>query len=636
MPRSISTQLLLAVLLAAGLPFAGFVYFVVDVVERRITQENIEFYLQSKAGDLADKINLAIQERRRDLELWSTEPAAIAALRDPGEPVTIPQLKRTLDIFCKFKVVYRLLVVFDRSGRAVAWNPTDPQGSDHSPTIQKRLEGADAFHDHWFQAALRAEKSTVGWHLDPLNVEDVSQNTDKPSDYSFAFAAPIFDPDDKQVLGAFYCLVNWTSIQNEILDFGDHTQPGAPAYRSGYAFLWEAGDNRIIGHPNRKLYGTLVAEPPVSLPKLSIAVRDNPNGIVYYHYPENTEKRAAFRQTLTNSEGGFGWIVGVGVEDEEVFAPARIVRFVLTVGMVIGISGLLIWIFITSRAITKPLTELANEAERIAGGDLEARVSPSGPAETVALGRAFNHMAEEIARNREKLVRAEKEAAWREMARQISHEIKNPLTPMKLSISLLEKAWRDRSPEFETILQRSIATIDRQIESLRRIAADFRTFAGAPERKLEKVNLLKIVEEVASLYSAAASEKNVQIKRSGENTIINGDAEELRRAIVNLIDNAVQAAPDHTQVEVKIESEGRTARILVSDDGPGIPEALRSKLFTPYFSTKTHGTGLGLAIVRRIAEDHGGRAYLYDDPRDANSQSPRTTMIIELSAAERE
>lgn len=612
--------------LAAGLPFAAFVYFVADFVERRITTENVEFYLQSKVGDVADKLNVMLQERQRDLVIWSTERTATAALREPdGE--NINELRRTLDLFCKLKTVYKLLIVFDRGGRAVAWNGVDAREKPIRKFSQLRIKGADVFNKDWFQRALEGKRGGEDWHLDPLEVEDVATPSSRPEDYSVGLSAPIEDRETGEVLGAFYSLVSWQSIQCQILDPVSTAAAGLPVserFQTGYAFLWLSDANHIIGHVNRNLYGKLVSEAPVNLPELSNAVRANPNGIVRYDYPAGTEKRAAFQQTTKNDDGGFGWIAGVTLEDEQIFAPAHFVRIVLVSGLVIGILGLLLWILVLSRAITKPLTALAGEAERIAEGDFSARVEPSGPAETVALGRAFNHMAEEIARNREQLVRAEKELAWREMARQVSHEIKNPLTPMKLSISLLEKAWRDKSPEFENILQRSIAAMDKQIESLRRIATDFRTFAGSPNRRREPVSIGRLLDEVVELYMAQAAARNIQIVRTGAEANAPGDAEELRRALVNLTDNAMQAAPDGSRVELAAAVDAAFVKIRVSDQGAGIPAEQREKLFTPYFSTKTHGTGLGLAIVRRIAEDHGGRAWW-----DA-SATPGTTMVFEL------
>ncbi len=619
-------------LVAVGVPFVVFTTVLLSVVESSIAAENAEFFLRNKASDVADKINLALRERRQDLQLWVTEPIAVAALRDPDDEEARSELRHTLDLFCKLKDVYDLLAVVDRSGRLIAWNSVDAEGTRLAEHRLRRLAGADLYRAPWFQRALAGETVPVDWHLDPLRVADVSVRSTEPSDYSVGFAAPIRDPEGGAVLGVWYSLMGWSSLQEQVLDrvqdyFRDLSKNRQ--FQSGYAFLWMEDANVVIAHPNRALYGTRVAGPPVNLPNLHVQVRANPNRVVHYDY-EGKRKRAAFRQTLGRAEGGFGWIVGVGVEDEQIFAPTRQVGTILLIGAVAGLIALLLWILIISRTVSRPLAALTAESERIAMGDLDARVQPAGPAETVALAHAFNRMAEDLARSRSRLVRAEKEAAWREMARQVSHEIKNPLTPMKLSISLLERAWRDRAPEFDTILARALATIDRQIESLRRIAADFRAFAGAPERRSERVSLERVLEDSASLYAAIASERGVRIHREGSDLEVLGDPEEIRRAVVNLLDNAMQAAPPDSEIGLVLGRENGFARIDVRDRGPGVPPELREKLFTPYFSTRTHGTGLGLAIVRRIVEDHGGTVILEDSVTPDGAAAVGTTMVVRL------
>ena len=623
----------MAVLLAAGIPFAAFTYFVVREAQLSITESNAEFFLRNKARDVADKIDLWLQERRRDLLLWSTEPTAIAALRNPGDENLKRELRRTLDIFCRLKVVYDLLMVIDTGGRIVASNEHDSQGSAVTATIRKRLAGADLYDEPWFRRALRGERPGIDWHRDPLQIEDVSLNSENPSDYSVGFAAPIYDPDSDEILGVWYSLVDWSSIQSGILDsvqsgFQEMAGRKSPQYASGYAFVWDSDAARILGHADRQLYGRRVDEPPVGLPRLRRAVLENPTGVLHYDYPEGKQKRAAFQPTLPSEDGGFGWIVGVGVEDEQIFAPVRFVGTILTVGVALGAAGLVLCVFVVSRTVTRPLRALSDGARKLAQGNLSARVSPSGPAETVTLATTFNQMAEELERSREQAIRAEKEAAWREMARQVSHEIKNPLTPMKLSIQLLDKAWRDHSPEFETILRRAVDTVDRQIESLRTIATDFRGFAGAPVRRRDPVLLGKLLDSVCALYSGVASERKLGIARRGGEAEILGDPDELQRAFVNLMDNAVHAAPEGSSIEVELERLGSRVRVRVRDEGAGIDPEIRGKLFTPYFSTRSQGTGLGLAIVRRIVEDHGGRAYL-DDTVERG-----TALVVELPGLE--
>lgn len=626
--QSLSSRLLIAVLLAAGLPFGVFVYFVAQFVERRITADNVELFLESKVFDVADKINRSLRERERDLALWSGERTAVQALQDSTPPDARDDLQQSIHLFFRSRDAYKLVMVFDRAGRPVSWNTVQRDGNPLSEPLQKRLAGADVYNEPWFQQAIGGARVGIDWHRNPLVVEDVSRRSIEPADYCYGFATPVSDPVTGLILGAVVLLVDWSSVQVEILDtvavpVTSELRTSLQQYGAGYAFLWQSDANRIIGHHKRQLYDTRVSD-DVKLPELSREVASNPNRIIQYEYPPGTQKRAAFRQTLRSGEGGFGWIVGIGVEDEVVFAPARLVRMVLIAGAGSGVAALALCLFVISRAITRPLTELAGEADKIARGELDARVRPAGPVETRTLGRSFNHMAEELARSRERLVRAEKEAAWREMARQVSHEIKNPLTPLKMSLTLLDRAWKDRSPDFENILQKSISLMDRQIESLRQIAVDFKTFAGAPDRRTETVRLSELVDEVILLYSAQAAERNIKISRSGGNGAVRGDQAELKRALVNFVDNAMAAAPEHGEINIAIEVAGRCIRVVVHDDGPGIPVEAREKLFTPYFSTKTQGTGLGLAIVRRIAEDHNGRAW--HDTTVANG----TAMVLEL------
>jgi len=626
-PRPLSTSLLLAILVAVAAPLAAFTTFVHDVVKRRITGEIAEFFLRNKADDVADKINLALRERGRDLRIWCAEPAAIAALRAPDDLQARAELVDVLDRLCLLKEVYELLVVVDLDGRAIAWNHHDAHQQPLTPTIQRRITGLDLYETDWFRVAKGGDYRLVDWHIDPLERSDAATPSADPQDYSVGFAGPVRDPATREIVGVWYSLMDWRSIQEEILDrVANSFTTLAPerGYRGGYAFLWKADANTIIGHSDRSLYGREVSGDVVHLPQLHAAVRADPNAMVLYDYPEGRSKRAAFRQT-TPPPKGFGWIVGVGVEDDEMFAPARWLGVILIVGTSAILAGLVLGAVIVSRTVSRPLAALSAEADRIAQGELGARVAPAGPAETVALAHTFNRMAEDLSASRERLVRAEKEAAWREMARQVSHEIKNPLTPMKLSISLLERARREGSPEFDAIFRRSLDTIDRQIASLRQIASDFRAFAGAPQRRRGPVDVAAAMQEAAALYEASAAEKRVHLVRDGEPVRVSADREELVRAIVNLVDNAVSAAPEGSDIQLASRMNDGRVRISVRDDGPGVPAELRSKLFTPYFSTRTHGTGLGLAIVRRIAEDHGGSAYLDDG-------APGTTMVIELPA----
>src|SRR4030095_8057146 len=295
-PLPLSSRLLIAVIVAIAVPFAALAYFIHDVVEKRITRDMTEFLLKNKARDVADKINLLLQERRRDLRYWSGEGTAVAALRDPESPEAHDALQRSLNRFCIDKEVYDLLLVVDRSGRIVAWNTQDAHESDLSPKVQQRLKGADVYETSWFQSAIDGTSAIVDWHLDPLQQVDVAKTTSDPADFSVGYAAPIRDPGSQEGIGVWYSLLDWSVVQEKILDpvaasFAELSTDGA--YGSGYAFLWKADAKTIIGHRDRALYGKSVEEVGTNLGRLQAAVRKNPNAVVTYAYPQRTSKRAA-------------------------------------------------------------------------------------------------------------------------------------------------------------------------------------------------------------------------------------------------------------------------------------------------------------------------------------------------------
>jgi nitrogen fixation/metabolism regulation signal transduction histidine kinase len=233
-------------------------------------------------------------------------------------------------------------------------------------------------------------------------------------------------------------------------------------------------------------------------------------------------------------------------------------------------------------------------------------------------------MAADLAASREQLIRAEKEAAWREMARQIAHEIKNPLTPMRLQTSLLQKAYEDRSPDFPRIFAQTTETILTHVEALRRIASDFSSFAGLPQRRPEPVSVASIVEDCLNLYAGWAKEKHIDMTHGGDDGTVLADREELRRLFINLLENAFEASGPGGRIRVVSRRDDAMLQVDVTDSGTGIPAEVQARLFEPYFSTKTTGTGLGLAICHRIVTELHGTIALISEA------SPGTTARVRL------
>jgi nitrogen fixation/metabolism regulation signal transduction histidine kinase len=265
----------------------------------------------------------------------------------------------------------------------------------------------------------------------------------------------------------------------------------------------------------------------------------------------------------------------------------------------------------------------------VAAGDLEARIEVTSKDELGQLAEAFNSMTQELSANRTRLIQAEKEAAWREMARQVAHEIKNPLTPIQLSVTLLKRAHDERSPEFESILERTTEMVLRQVEVMRRIAGDFHAFAGEQQPQPRPLDPLVVMEEVFTLNAAWAKGLGVSMRVEGEGALVFVDPAELQRVFVNLVQNALEAMPEGGELVARFMQRSGRLRLELIDDGVGLTPETRERLFEPYFTTRTHGTGLGLAICKRIVTELGGDLAL--EPRE---DGRGTRAVVELPIME--
>lgn len=220
------------------------------------------------------------------------------------------------------------------------------------------------------------------------------------------------------------------------------------------------------------------------------------------------------------------------------------------------------------------------------------------------------------------IINAQRAIAWQEVAKRIAHEIKNPLTPIQLSTERLLKKWDEKADDFGEVLKRSTKTIVNEVNSLRNLVNEFSRFGKMPKINLQTTNIKSIIEEILNLYNDV---KEATIITSLQDTPeIEADQEQLKRAIINLIDNAIQAKTERIWLNTSYDPFLEVARIEVADEGIGIKEEEKDKLFLPYFSTKKDGTGLGLAIVSTIISKH--RGYI----RVKNNEPKGTRFIIEL------
>ncbi|MFO7878774.1 MAG: ATP-binding protein [Bacteroidota bacterium] len=282
----------------------------------------------------------------------------------------------------------------------------------------------------------------------------------------------------------------------------------------------------------------------------------------------------------------------------------------LNVYLILFILVILIAIF-TSNQLTRPLKMIENSLRKMDISRRNRKISYTGDDELGSLVQEYNRKVDELAESAEKLARSEREFAWREMAKQIAHEIKNPLTPMKLSVQHLEKAYKDNDPDLDYMVDKVSKTLIEQIDSLSNIATEFSNFAKIQLRKREKLDLKERIERVKQLFSGLSSTViDIRDNVEGE-AIIMADKEQIMRVLNNLIKNALQSIPDHRTgiVRISLDDKGDHYLLEIADNGVGIPEDMHDKIFSPNFTTKTSGMGLGLSIVKGIVDNMQGNIY---------------------------
>jgi len=259
--------------------------------------------------------------------------------------------------------------------------------------------------------------------------------------------------------------------------------------------------------------------------------------------------------------------------------------------------------------VSRPIEQLAHAAEEVASGNWDVRVPERGHDEVSVLARSFNHMTEQLANQREQLVQSERVAAWRELARRLAHELKNPLFPLQLTVENLVRARALSVEEFDEVFRESTATLGMEIANLKAIIGRFSDFSKMPKPELERIDAKDVVERVRSLYEGAANrEAKIEFATeiAGEPMAMMVDPELLHRSLSNLVLNAMDAMPNGGKLTISARPRGANIEIKVADMGEGLTQEECERLFTPYYTTKLHGTGLGLAIVQSVVADHGG------------------------------
>jgi len=273
------------------------------------------------------------------------------------------------------------------------------------------------------------------------------------------------------------------------------------------------------------------------------------------------------------------------------------------------LASIIAAVFIANQ-ITRPLVLIQENLQKMQLGKRNEPISYSRQDEIGSLVREYNKKVEDLAISAELLARSERESAWREMAKQIAHEIKNPLTPMKLNIQYLQRA-KGKDEDYNKHLDRVTSILIEQIDNLSNIATEFSNFAKIPTASNQVFKLAEQLQKMIDLYETY-NQAEIVFHTNGYDYIeVNADKEQLSRAIINLIRNAIQSIPDNRKGKISMELTRREdmAVIAITDNGAGIPVELRHKLFTPSFTTKTSGMGLGLAIVKNIVENFSGKIW---------------------------
>lgn len=334
---------------------------------------------------------------------------------------------------------------------------------------------------------------------------------------------------------------------------------------------------------------------------------------------------------LKNSAGNVLAVLTVAISRSGLVAEQQQIRAIAYGVASVGILLAIIFSLWIAARVSRPVEELARAAEEVASGSWDTRVPEGGRDEVGVLARSFNHMTEQLANQREKLVQTERVAAWRELARRLAHELKNPLFPLQLTVENLVRSRQSPAAEFDEVFSESTQTLSMEIGNLKKIIGRFSDFSKMPKPDLERVEAKDVVARARSLYSAGSEDgpKIIVATDVDDRPMpLMVDPELLHRALSNLVLNAKDAMPEGGTVTISAHPKGEVIELRVADTGQGMTPEECERLFTPYYTTKEHGTGLGLAIVQSVVTDHAGTISV------ESCEGRGATFVITLPRAE--
>ena len=318
-------------------------------------------------------------------------------------------------------------------------------------------------------------------------------------------------------------------------------------------------------------------------------------------------------------------LVGNALE-QELSLENRIRNISLMIAGLGVFFGVLVSGILTAR-MSRPIKDLAEAATEVGHGNWGVRVESSSNDEIGKLAAAFNTMTEELMAQRERLVQTERVAAWRELARRLAHELKNPLFPLQITVENLLRARENTSEQFDEVFRESTATLLAEIGNLKTIVGRFSDFSKMPAPQLQSVDLDEIVRSVVQLFQGQLTQRASRIEpelQLGEVPPVSADPVLLRRVIENLVLNAIDAMPEGGKLTFRTATDDKFAVFELADTGKGLTPEECERIFTPYYTTKQHGTGLGLAIAQSVVSDHHGRISV------SSRKNQGTTFHVEL------
>ncbi len=381
--------------------------------------------------------------------------------------------------------------------------------------------------------------------------------------------------------------------------------------------IYEIANNLSVGFNLYDLGGTLIksSKPSFendSIPKcLSPEILNNLNQSISKHFVEKNEQLGGdYRSSYTifnDSKAKPLGILNVPYFEDDSFSNAELKEFLVRLGYAYFVMLLvaIAFAYFVSRFITRSLKTISDKMKETRLEKHNKKIELKGASQEVSvLVESYNNMIDELEESAVQLAQSEREQAWREMAKQVAHEIKNPLTPMRLSVQSFQRKFDPKDPKAHQKIEEYSKTLIQQIDTMSSIASAFSNFAKMPAQKNEMLNIVEVVNLALDIFT----EDYISFTSNEKKIIAKFDRTQLIRVVTNLVKNAIQSIPttQKPKIEVNVYSKENDVIITVADNGNGIPEGNSHKVFEPKFTTKTSGMGLGLPMIKKIIETYNG------------------------------